>query len=150
MKTIFSVCLLWYYSSLVNWWFCNMVNLVVVSSYYFLRLNRFCLISLILLLISMLKINYSLWSCQLLELFPFIYQQLLLFDWQFIIIAALQDLQFISAAPHALPCRVYNLLTCFHIWQLRNYNFSLALKNLLFYLLFRHLSSIICTHIFFH
>ena len=59
LKISFSVCLLWYYNSLVSWWFCKIVRRVVVESCSFLRERRLVLIYWILLSISKHKLTVT-------------------------------------------------------------------------------------------
>lgn len=55
-----SVCFDWYSSSVVNWWFYRIVNLVVVWSYSSFNANRLAFVSLILCNISFLRLSVAL------------------------------------------------------------------------------------------
>jgi len=128
LKTIFSVCLLWYSSSLVSWWFCSMVRRVVVSNSYFLRLSRFWRISLILFPISEWRYNYSLESYLSPAPSPSLCQQRLWCDSLSLSLFARPDLRFPCVCCRVQTCRVCSRWACFHIWRFRTRNFFLAIR----------------------
>lgn len=59
LNSNYSVCLLWYSSSVVSWWFYKMVSLVVVCNYSSFKANRLALVSLILKSISFLSFSVA-------------------------------------------------------------------------------------------
>lgn len=145
LNTIFSVCFVWYYSSLVSWWFCNIVSLVVVSSYYFFNERRSFCIYWIFLDISTLSNWYPRGFYRWLALFSAICRRFIGFDEPI----TCHELQSVHVFPFSVdlfqPCTICNPRACFPIWIFQTWNSCLLIQALLNVLVFPRLCYIIDT-----